>query len=81
MVKNPPTNAGHPGSIPGLGISPGEQSGNPLQCFRLGNPMERDPAGYSRWGCKRFGHDLTIKQFYIQIITQVILNFQFTIVR
>ena len=27
--------------IPGLGISPGEGNGNPLQYFCLGNPMDR----------------------------------------
>ena len=29
------------GSIPGLGRSPGEGSGNPLQYSCLGNPMDR----------------------------------------
>ena len=29
------------GLIPGLGRSPGEGNGNPLQYFCLGNPMER----------------------------------------
>ena len=32
-------NAGDPGSIPGLEISPGEGNGNPLQYSRLENPM------------------------------------------
>ena len=44
MVKNPPTNAGdvrEVGSIPGLGRSPGEGNGNPLQYSCLENPMER----------------------------------------
>ena len=41
MVKNLPANAGHAGSIPGLGRSPGEGNGNPLQCSCLGNPMDR----------------------------------------
>ena len=31
-------NAGDPGSIPGLGRSPGEGNGNPLQCSCLENP-------------------------------------------
>ena len=39
MVKNPPTNAGDTGSIPELGISPGEGNGNPLQYSCLGNTM------------------------------------------
>ena len=30
-VKNPSTSAGDPGSISGLGRSPGEENGNPLQ--------------------------------------------------
>ena len=34
-------NAGDPGSIPGLGRSPGEGNGNPLQHSCLENPMDR----------------------------------------
>ena len=30
VVKNPPTNAGDGGSIPGSGRSPGKGNGNPL---------------------------------------------------
>ena len=41
MVKNLPTNAGDAGWIPGLGRSPGEGNGNPLQCSCLENPMDR----------------------------------------
>ena len=33
--------AGDPGLIPGLGRSPGEEKGNPLQYSCLGNPMDR----------------------------------------
>ena len=33
--------AGDPGLIPGLGRSPREGNGNPLQCPCLENPMER----------------------------------------
>ena len=50
-VNNPPTmketacNAGDPVSIPGLGRSPGEGNGNPLQYSCLGNPMNRG----ARW--------------------------------
>ena len=33
-------NAGNPGSIPGLGRSPGEGNGNPLQYSCLENPMD-----------------------------------------
>ena len=41
VVKNPPANAGDGGSIPGLGKSPGEGNGNPLQYSYLGKPMDR----------------------------------------
>ena len=46
MVKNLPTNANagdvrHTGLIPGLGRSPGEGNGNPLQFSCLENPMDR----------------------------------------
>ena len=39
-VKASASNAGDPGSIPGLGISPGEGNGNPLQYSCLENPMD-----------------------------------------
>ena len=41
VVKNPPTNAGDSGSIPGLGRSLGGEHGNPLQYSCLENPMDR----------------------------------------
>ena len=40
-VKASASNAGNPGSIPGLGRSPGEGNGNPLQYSCLENPMDR----------------------------------------
>ena len=39
MVKNLPATAGDMGLIVGLGRSPGEGNGNPLQYSRLENPM------------------------------------------
>ena len=41
VVKNPPTNTGDTGSIPGSGRSTGEGNGNPLQYCCLKNPMDR----------------------------------------
>jgi len=44
VVKNLPANAGDisdAGSIPGLGRSPGEGNGNPLQYSCLENSMDR----------------------------------------
>ena len=38
-VKASASNAGDPGSIPGLGTSLGEGNGNPLQYSCLENPM------------------------------------------
>ena len=43
VVKNLPVNLGDTrdaGSIPGLGRSPGEGNGDPLQYFYLGNPLD-----------------------------------------
>ena len=41
VAKEPFSNAGDTGLIPGLGRSPGEGNGNPLQYSCLGNPMDR----------------------------------------
>ena len=41
VVKNPLANTGDAGLIPGLGRSPGEGNGNPLQYSCLENPMDR----------------------------------------
>ena len=42
VVKNYPTHAGDVGSIPGSGRVPGEGNGNPVQCSRLENSMDRE---------------------------------------
>ena len=56
--KESACNAGDLGSIPGLGRSPGEGNGNPLQYSCLENPHgQRSLAGYSPCGCKRVGHN------------------------
>ena len=39
--KEPACNEGDPGLIPGLGRSPGEGNGYPLQYSFLENPMDR----------------------------------------
>ena len=50
--------AGDPGSIPGLGRSPGEGNSNPLQYSCLENPMDREePGGLQSTGSQRVGHD------------------------
>ena len=45
MIKRPPVNVGDMGSIPGLGRSPGEGNGNPLQFSCLENPIDRGAWG------------------------------------
>ena len=53
VVKKPPANVRDPGSIPGLGRSPGGGNGNPLQYSCLENPHgQRSLVGYSSWGFK-----------------------------
>ena len=60
-VKNLAAKAGNirdMGSIPGLGRSPGEGNGNPLQYSCLENPMDRGAWwGYSQIGSQRVGHE------------------------
>ena len=41
--KESSCNAGHSGSIPGSGRSPGKGNGNPLQYSYLENPIDREP--------------------------------------
>ena len=52
--KESACNAGGLGSIPGLGGSPGEGNGHPLQYSCLGNPIDRRAwwVTYSTWGHK-----------------------------
>ena len=49
-------NVGDPGSISGLGRSPGEGNGNPLQYSCLENPME-NPGRLQSMESQRVGHD------------------------
>ena len=48
--KEPACQAGDLGLIPGLGKSPGEGYGNPLQYSCLGNLIDK-----GAWGCKKLG--------------------------
>ena len=51
--KESACNVGDLGSIPGLGRSPGDGHGNPLQNSCLENPHgQRNLVGYSPWGRK-----------------------------
>ena len=62
MVKNPPANVGHAGSVPGWGRSPGEGNSNPVQYSCLGNLMNRGAGGLQSMGSQRVGHGLATKQ-------------------
>ena len=50
------------GSTPGLGRSPGEGNGNPLQYSCLGSPMDRGDWRATVLGVARVGHDWVTKQ-------------------
>ena len=60
--KESACNAGDPGSIPGLGRSPGEGNGNPLQYSCLENLMDRGAWRATTHGVARVGHDLATKR-------------------
>ena len=50
-------NVGYPGSIPGLGRSPGEGNGSPLQHSCLENPWTEEPDRLQSMGSQRVRHD------------------------
>ena len=55
--KESACNAGDPGSISGLGRSPGEENGNPLQYSCLENSMDREAWGLQSTGLQRVVHN------------------------
>ena len=62
MVKNLPSNAGDTGNEglnPGLGRSPGEGNGNPLQYYCLENPMDRGALLATVFGVTKSGTQLS----------------------
>ena len=62
VVKNPPCQAGDPGSIPGSGRSPREGNGNPLSILAGRIPWTEEPGGLQSLGSQRVGHDWATKQ-------------------
>ena len=60
-VKNLPANAGAVRLVPGLGGSPGEGNGNPLQYSCLAIPWRKEPGRLQSMGCKRVGDNLATK--------------------
>ena len=53
MVKNLPANAADLGSISGVGRSPGEGNGNPIQYSCLENLMDRGVGGPQSMGSQK----------------------------
>ena len=53
--KESACSVGDPGSIPGLGRSPGDGNGSPLQYSWLGNPMNRGDVQATVHGVLRVG--------------------------
>ena len=56
-VRNPSAMQGDTGLIPGLGRSPGEGHGNPLQSSCLDNSMDKEPGRLQSMGWQRARHD------------------------
>ena len=67
-------NVGHPGSVPGLGRSPGGGNGNPLQYSCLENPMDRGDWWATVLGVSRVGHNLETNPPPNRGITHVCLS-------
>ena len=62
VVKESACIVGYLGSILGLGRSPGEGNGNPLQYSCLENPMDRGAWRAIVHGVARVRHDLATKE-------------------
>jgi len=62
MVENPPATARELGLISGLGRSPREGNGNPLQYPCLENPMDGGAGVGESMGLQRVRHDFVTKK-------------------
>ena len=74
MVKNLPANAGESrdtGLIPGLGRSPGEGNGNPLQYSYMENPMDRGAWQITVHGVAGVEHDFATKTKLLSTIAPI----------
>ena len=61
-------NAGKPGSIPGLGRSPGERNSNSFQHLAWEITCTKEPGGLQSMGLQRVRHDLVIKQWSSNLV-------------
>ena len=67
---------GDPNLVPGLGRSPGEGNGNPLQYSWLGNSMDRGAWRATVHRVTRVGHDLVTKPPpFINFFSTLCVNF------
>ena len=79
LGKESTCNPGDPGSIPGLGRSPGEGNSNPLQYSCLGNPWTEEPSGLQSMGSQRVRHNLVMKpppHYYQSNLHFIVANFE-----
>ena len=75
-------NAGDPGSIPGLGRSPGEGNGNPLESSCLGNPMDGGAWWATVHGVAKSWTGLSDFTFTFKVLFSFfLLNFMFEYVK
>ena len=70
--KESACDAGDPGSIPGLGMSPGEGNGNPLQYSCLQNSMDRGTWQATIHGVKKSGTRLSNEHFHFDVTVTVV---------
>ena len=73
MVKNLPANVGDLSSIPGLGRSPQEENGNPLQYSCLGIPSTEEPGGLQSMGSQKSQTGLSGKEQQLLIYSVVLV--------
>ena len=74
VVKNPPANAGDTGLIPGLGRSPGEGYGNPLQYSCLRIPWTEEPGGLQSMGSQTVRHNWVTNTIHTHMLANKALK-------
>ena len=71
VSKSSACSAGDPGSVPGLGRSPEEGNGNPLQYAYLENPMDRGAWQITVHGVAGVEHDFATKTTLLSTIAPI----------
>ena len=70
VVKDPPANAAHAGSIPWWGRSPEKEMGTHSSTLAWKIPWTEEPGGLQSTGPQRLGHDIATKhqrQFFLEV--------------